>query len=871
MLAAPQSNGDVVIAGDPDHPANFGRLCSKGSALAEVLSPEGRLLYPSVNAKRVSWAEAIGEAASRFRAVIEAHGPNAVAFYVSGQLLTEDYYVANKLMKGFIGSANIDTNSRLCMASSVAGHKRAFGEDIVPGTYEDLEQADFLVLTGSNLAWCHPVIHQRILAAKAARPSMQIVVIDPRETATTQQADLHLPIAPGSDVALFEGLLRWLEENGAADTAFLRRHTDGSEAALSSARAATLEAVASATQLPEDVLIRFYTLFAQTEKTVTVYSQGVNQAKNGTDRVGAIINCHLYTGRIGKPGAGPFSITGQPNAMGGREVGGLANQLACHMSLGDPKHHKIVSDFWKTDRLANSEGLKAVDLFDAIAAGTVKAVWIMATNPVDSLPNADTVKAALEACPTVIVSDVTADTDTAKVADILLPALAWGEKSGTVTNSERRISRQRPFKAAPGEARADWDILCDFARHMGWGEDFSYKNPADIFRDYAQLSAYKNDGERGFDIGGLSGLSDQAFDALAPQQWPVPSAAAAGGRFFGQGGFYTKTRRANFIVPAVQPAQHAPFNFPYVLNTGRIRDQWHSMTRTGVSARLSQHLAEPFAEIHPEDALREGIGHASLVEVASPYGRILVRALVTTRQRQGSLFVPMHWTDSFASKARVDTLVAPDVDPFSGQPASKTSHACVKPYVADWHGFMVLRDTPHSIPGAYWARAPVPGGVRIECAGTGDLGVSFDGVCKSICTDPGTSMTTFTDSRTRQRRAAIFRGDILVAALFFAPKLVEVSRQWASHLLSDETLDAASSARILAGRAGSAQVDQGALICACMNVGINQIKAAIEGGADVDGVGACTGAGTNCGSCQAEIKQLILMKKKDADHVQKAV
>ncbi|WP_338016773.1 molybdopterin-dependent oxidoreductase [Oleomonas cavernae] len=458
VLATPQADGSVAIKGDPDHPANFGRLCSKGSALGETLSLDDRLLMPVVEGERATWSQALGLVARRFQETIAEHGPDSVAFYVSGQLLTEDYYVANKLMKGFIGSANIDTNSRLCMASSVAGHKRAFGTDTVPGCYEDLEEADLVVLVGSNLAWCHPVLFQRLAAAKAAR-GIQVVTIDPRRTATSELADLHLGLEPGSDVALFNGLLDHLVQAGLADQTFIAEHTTGIVETLAVAESTGIKGAQAATGLTPEQLTRFYRLFARHEKVVTVYSQGVNQSSAGTDKVNAIINCHLLTGRIGRPGMGPFSVTGQPNAMGGREVGGLANQLAAHLELGVPEHRALVQAFWASPTIADKPGLKAVDLFEAVHDGRVKALWIMATNPVDSLPQADRVAEALRRCPFVVVSDVIGKTDTTAYGHVLLPATAWGEKDGTVTNSERRISRQRPFldpPAKPGPTGGRW-------------------------------------------------------------------------------------------------------------------------------------------------------------------------------------------------------------------------------------------------------------------------------------------------------------------------------------------------------------------------------------------------------------------------------
>ena len=460
VIATPKPDGGVAVAGDPDHPANFGRLCSKGSALGETMSLEGRLLQPVIGGRAASWDESLDLIASRFSSATRSTA-DSVAFYVSGQLLTEDYYVANKLMKGFIGSANIDTNSRLCMSSSVAGHKRAFGADIVPGIYEDLELADLVVLVGSNLAWCHPVLFQRLLAAKEKRGT-RIVVIDPRATPTAEAANLHLPLAPGSDVALFNGLLKHLEANSAVDTGYVERHTSGFAEALSCAKASTIEEVVRQTDLSVKALLAFYDLVLRHERTVTVYSQGVNQSSAGTDKVNAIINCHLATGRIGRPGMGPFSVTGQPNAMGGREVGGLANMLAAHMELDNAGHRDLVQRYWKAPRIAAKPGLQAVDLFRAVGEGRIKALWIMATNPVDSMPQANDVRSALQRCPFVVVSDITAETDTAACADVLLPSLGWGEKDGTVTNSERRISasvrffRRRAKRAQIGGNSRKW-------------------------------------------------------------------------------------------------------------------------------------------------------------------------------------------------------------------------------------------------------------------------------------------------------------------------------------------------------------------------------------------------------------------------------
>ncbi|WP_367593383.1 molybdopterin-dependent oxidoreductase [Granulibacter bethesdensis] len=869
VIVEQAADGARSVQGDPKHPANFGRLCSKGSALMETVDLEGRLLHPMINGQQVGWNEALDHVAQGFSRAIAEHGPDSVAFYVSGQFLTEDYYVANKLMKGFIGSANIDTNSRLCMASSVAGHRRAFGTDTVPGLYEDLECADLVVLTGSNLAWCHPVLYQRLAAAKAARPEMRVVLIDPRRTMTADIADLHLPIRPDGDTALFAGLLAWLAAAGQVNEGYVTRHTTGFAEALAAASALDRDMLDQMTGLDAAEREAFYTLFTTTVKTVTVYSQGVNQSSCGTDKVSAIINCHLATGRIGHPGMGPFSVTGQPNAMGGREVGGLANMLAAHMEIENPEHRALVGLFWNAPRMPEKAGLKAVDLFRAVADGRIKALWIMATNPVDSMPDADAVQKAIAACPFVVVSDVLTNTDTMRHAHVALPALAWGEKDGTVTNSERRISRQRAFLSAPGEARADWRILCDVAARMGFAEAFSYRNAAEIFAEHAALSALGNEGRRDFDIGALATISDAGFEALKPVLWPAlkekSSSRTVGqdGRFFADGRFFTEDRKARFIAVMPSLPVKTDTEWPLVLNTGRIRDHWHTMTRTGKSPRLSQHLAEPFVEIHPDDAAPLGIAAADLVSVRTALGCIVVRALLSPRQRKGMLFVPMHWTDQFASCARVDALVPGLTDPVSGQPASKNVAARIARYKPACYGFAVLQQPPdwqqigHTPD--YWAISRCMGGWRLECAFT-EAPTDMAGFAASLIGrgyEDGENLS-YVDARTGQARYAAFDGARLTGALYVDQQPVGVARGWAAEQLKADFTDPLRRFIVIAGRPGKGSVDRGAIVCSCFGVGATQIKTAIAGGCHtVDSVGQALQAGTNCGSCRAEIRILI--------------
>ncbi len=860
ILASKSEDGSVNISGDPAHPANAGRLCSKGVALGETLDLEGRLLTPEVDGAPATWDTALNLVAERFSTAIAEHGPDSVAFYVSGQILTEDYYVANKLMKGFIGSANIDTNSRLCMASSVAGHRRSFGSDTVPGCYEDLELADLLVLVGSNLAWCHPVLYQRVLAAKSARPDMKIVVVDPRRTVTADMADLHLAIEPDGDVALFCGLLRHLKAAGCLDNGYISDHTEGFDAALAKADL-SLPEIAARTGLAAHEIEQFYSLFAATDKTVTLYSQGVNQSDCGTDKVNAIINCHLATGRIGRPGMGPFSVTGQPNAMGGREVGGLANMLACHMDLDRADQRALVQDFWKSPVIADKPGLKAVELFQAMAEGRIKALWIMATNPVDSLPDADLVKAAIASCPFVVVSDVLAETDTVRHAHVKLPSAGWGEKDGTVTNSERRISRQRAFLPLPGEARPDWWQLAQVAQRMGYAEAFEYPDAALIFREYAALSAQDNAGTRDFDIGAYADLDPEAYDRLTPFQWPAPKGSQERGtRFFAEGGFFTANRRARFVPVASTEQKTSDNPSELILNSGRVRDHWHTMTRTGKSAQLSAHISEPFLEIHPQDALRFGIREASLVEVLNDRGRACLRALITRRQKPGKIFAPMHWNDDFASAARINALVPPVTDPHSGQPALKSAAVSIRPFAPARYGFAVSRQKPDPRQCDYWAIARCKDGWRLEfalaepAADIETLAASLFG--EGMAQDP--EILAYSDRDRRDDRRASFEDGRLLYALYLASEPVAVSRLWAVGQLAVDHDLRQSRYRIIAGRPGDDGQDPGATVCSCFGVGAKDIESAVRAGCgSVDAIGRALNAGTNCGSCRSEIQEIV--------------
>ena len=837
VLARPNPEDGAIITGDPEHPANFGKLCSKGFALDETLGLDGRLLYPMLRQPdgshaRVGWDAALTAVADGFKRIAQRDGPGSIAFYLSGQLLTEDYYVANKLMKGFLGSGNVDTNSRLCMASTVAGQRRAFGGDIVPGSYEDLDLADLIVLVGSNTAWCHPVLFQRMVRNRRDRGA-KLVVIDPRRTVTGEDADLFLPIAPGTDTALFCGLLVHLAGAASLDERFIEAHTNGFAAALNRAReiAPDVAATAAATGLDAGDVARFFALFSAKPRTVTCFSQGVNQSAQGTDKVNAIINCHLATGRIGRPGMGPFSLTGQPNAMGGREVGGLANQLAAHMTFGH-EHVDRVRRFWNAPRPAEREGLKAVEMFEAIERGEIKALWVMATNPAISLPRAGAMREALKKLELFVVSDNVLVNDTiAALPHVLLPAAAWGEKDGTVTNSERRISRQRSFLPLPGDALPDWRIVADVAQRMGFVKAFSYRSAADVFREHAALSAFENNGARGFDIGGLAAISDEDYDTLEPIQWPVRRSGGDAARLFAGGDFFTEDRKARFIAPE-PPSLRQPTSdaFPLRLNTGRVRDQWHSMTRSGLSATLASHRPEPFLEIHPADAKTHGLTHDGFAIVRTPHGACILKVVICAGQQRGSIFVPIHWSDLHASSARIGDLVAPEVDPFSGQPEAKATPAAVAPVWFASRGFALSRK-PLALPdGTWWARIAM--GAAAGCLfATNESPMAWHDLAPNLF--PDAVLTEYIDRRQGIYRVAAFVDGRMDGALFTGP--VDAPPQWDDLHFS------------------------GPVVCACFGVGVAAIRGALASSkaANTDEIGVALRAGTKCGSCLPELRSMV--------------
>ncbi|MEO9274892.1 nitrate reductase [Marinomonas sp. 5E14-1] len=863
-FTVPNATTDPVepVSGDRDHPANFGRLCVKGSSLAQTIQSDDRLLTPMVHGESATWQTAIETVSEKIAQVVKDHGSDAFAFYLSGQILTEDYYVANKLAKGFIGTSNVDTNSRLCMASAVVGYKRAFGSDTVPCNYEDLELCDLLIMVGSNAAWTHPILFQRIAEAKKQRPHMKVVVIDPRETATCDIADLHLGIKPGSDAAIFSYLLQHSVQANVLDQGFISRHTNGFKEALNQASESTptLASAAGFCGVSEKELSLLASWWTETPKTVTFYSQGVNQSSSGVDKCNAIINCHLATGRIGKEGAGPFSITGQPNAMGGREVGGLANQLAAHMDFATPGAQSLVQRFWQAPNMATENGLKTVDLFQAMEEGKVKVVWIMSTNPMVSLPDTAQVRRALEKCELVIVSDCKAHTDTTAMADVLFPATGWSEKNGTVTNSERRISRQRGLLPAPGEAKHDWWAMCEVAKSLGYQSAFSYRNVHEIFVEHAALSAFENNGKRDFDIGHFSQMTKEEYDALIPVQWPVPKGRPEGtARMFEDGRFFTPDKRAKFvpIVPQL-PINQFSLEWPFTLNTGRVRDQWHTMTRTGDAALLTKHTDQPYVEIHPRDARELGVEDKTLVRLTSSYGEALLKAKVSRAVTPGNVFAPIHWTQQFSNASVVSNLIPQVVDPLSGQPESKHAQVKLEAVKEVSYGVVVSSEPLEKLDFTYWCYVPSEHGYHYEVVWPVGENVSS---IQALLNQEGASTgewLEYTNPATEQIRLAYIQDKKLSLVAYLHPTPESISCDWLeSKLAEQEPLSELDRMAILVGLPANVE-DKGAIICTCFQVGKKQIEQAItDGVCSVEELGSLLKCGTNCGSCLPELKHFI--------------
>lgn len=766
------------------------------------------------------------------------------------------------------------------MSSAVAAYKRAFGADTVPCNYEDLEQSELLVLVGSNAAWTHPVLFQRIERAKKINPNMRLVFIDPRRTASCEAGDLHIPIKPGTDVALFNGLLRYISSNQCLDSAYISAFTEGFDESIAACKAWTVKAVADYCDVDTAHVEQFYQLFANSDSAVSFYSMGVNQSTSGVDKANAIINCHLATGKIGRAGCGPFSITGQPNAMGGREVGGLANMLTCHMDIGNAEHRSIVQNYWQSPTIVPEVGLKAVDMFDAIEQGKVKAIWIMATNPMVSMPNRHKIKAALAKCEMVVVSDCVANNDTIAMADVVLPATGWSEKNGTVTNSERRISRQRGFLPPTGEARHDWQIICDVAKKMGFTSGFNYTHPREIFEEYCGLTAEKNNGSRDLDLSGLQGLTQAQYDNLAPIQWPVNKANPDGvKRMFTDGRYFTASKKAQFIaLQPKAPQQLTSAQFPLVLNSGRVRDQWHTMTRTGTSADLTSHIGHASVSMNQKDALQLGVEQGDLLALSSKVSasesqsQVILPVKIDDGQRTGEFFAPIHWSEQNNSSANISHLFTDANDPISGQPELK--HAAISATKVRYSHYGHVFINAHAIKRNalirgvcaeldYWRLSKIEGGEMLTFA-TGRIiqgnaeNTAAVFVLKELLQGASNEHYSWAvyQGESQQNLYAL-QGDTLHFAAFSDVQPVESNSQWLSALLTADSLSIEQKSALLRAKPDE-QFNQGRLICSCFKVGINPISQEIKNGCNsVDGLGVKLKCGTNCGSCKSELQQLI--------------
>jgi assimilatory nitrate reductase catalytic subunit len=915
-----ESQGTQItgVKGDPDHPANFGRLCSKGSTLhltaTQAVTRQTRLLQPmrrehrGETPKPVSWDSALGFASETFSQIIQEHGPDAVGFYVSGQLLTEDYYVFNKLAKGLIGTNNIDTNSRLCMSSAVAGYKLTLGADAPPACYDDVNHAQCIFIVGSNAAYAHPILFRRIEEAKQKNPSMKIIVADPRRTDTAGLSDLFLPIQPGTDVALFNGMLHLMLWEGWTDTAYIAAHTSGFDALKATVRDYTPEMVAQTCGISKEDLLTATKWFAgmaddiardgngtsHRGPTLSLYCQGLNQSSSGTAKNAALINLHLATGQLGKPGAGPFSLTGQPNAMGGREVGGLANLLSAHRDLANPAHRAEVAALWGVPSVPDKPGKTAVEMFQAAADGEIKALWIACTNPAQSMPDQATVRRALGRAEFVVVQEAFATASTCDFADLLLPATTWGEKEGTVTNSERRITRVRAAVPAPGETRHDWSIAVDFAHRleaMGVGQPklFPYQTPEQIWLEHREST-------RGRDLD-ITGLTYEKIEQ-APQQWPLPEGELTGKKRLYEDGIYpTADGKAKFANTAYLPvAEPRESRYPFSLSTGRLRDQWHGMTRTGTLGRLFGHVAEPSIQMHPQDMARRLLQEGDLVHVTSKRGSILVPVQASAELGLSQVFMAMHWGEEFLSGvsstgerlAGVNALTTSAYCPSSKQPELK--HAAVKVLKAElpwtllamaWlpeDQMLAAREALKPLMAQFPYASCVPfgrerSGLLFRAAGHDAADDALLTQIEKLLNLDGATVLRYADKRRGQRRSVHLvrtpnntqtqTGEQVMLEGFMLAGDTS-AQSWIKTLLQDE-LPAQAYGRLLLSPGAKAPVavqSRGKQVCTCFNVTDEAIAVCLANttGNDDARLASLQGAlkcGTNCGSCLPELKRLV--------------
>jgi assimilatory nitrate reductase catalytic subunit len=900
----------VGVRGDPDHPANRGRLCSKGTTLHLTMTPAAlaaRARHPELRRtrssprERVTWDAALDHAAARFASIIAEHGPDAVAFYVSGQLLTEDYYAFNRLAKGTIGTANIDTNSRLCMSSAVSGYAKTLGVDAPPACYDDIDHASCLFIAGSNMAFAHPVLFRRVEAAKAARPGLRIVVVDPRLTETARFADLHLAILPGTDVALFHAMLHVMLWEGLADEAYVAAHTEGFEALREVAREWSPQRAAGVCGVRAGDIVTAARWFAgklgdrpgapgstPAAGTLSLYCQGLNQSSSGTAKNATLIGLHLATGQIGKPGAGPFSLTGQPNAMGGREVGGLATTLAAHRDLASARDREEMARLWRSERIPAKAGLTAVELFEALGEGRVKAVWIACTNPAQSLPDLGRVRAALAAAELVVLQEAYADTETAPFADVLLPAASWAEKEGTVTNSERRISRVRAAVAPPGEARADWAIACDFERRVArllpgndsrgaQGERGRVGNAsAGIERAPEAAEALwleHREATRGRDLD-ITGLDYRILEREGPQQWPYPEGATSGSqRLYADGRFPTGSGRARFLAEDYRPVAEPPdARYPLRLTTGRLRDQWHAMTRTGQVPASFGHAPEPRLAMNAADMARRGLAEGELVRVASRRGALHVLVQGDESIRSGQAWLPMHWGKRFLGgrdSAGVNTLTVAALDPHSRQPELK--HAAVRVEAArlPWRAIAFAEADPehvaalvaelHAAQAGIAFVSVVPAGrerasLLVRAAHEGAPDPAWTAALDALLGLDTPDVLRYDDPRRSHSRRARVRDGRLVGARICGGAGSVANAEWLRDwMLAGEPVDAVRRFLLSPDRpdAGTARADdpRSRVVCNCFGMTEREITEGLARGDRLE-------CGTSCGSCLPEVRAI---------------
>ena len=871
-------NGEITgVRGDPAHPANFGRLCTKGSTLHLTARRDLRALYPELRSeraaprRRVNWDEALDHCAQRFADTIAAHGPDSVAFYISGQLLTEDYYVFNKLAKGLIGTNNVDTNSRLCMSSAVAGYKLSLGADAPPACYEDIDSAECIFIAGSNTAFAHPVVYRRIEEARARNPSLRIIVVDPRSTATAAEADLHLALLPGTDIALYNAMLHVMLWEGWIDETFIHDHTAGFAEFKQTLREYSPELAAQICGISAADIVTAARWFAQSGATLSLYCQGLNQSSHGTHNNCALINLHLATGHIGKPGAGPFSLTGQPNAMGGREVGGMANLLSAHRDLANPVHRAEVARLWGIDDVPAAPGMTAVELFRALEAGTIRAVWIACTNPAYSMPDQKRVRAALEKAEFVVVQDAYRNIDTAAFADVLLPAATWGEKEGTVTNSERRISLVRAAVPAPAEARPDWEIAADFARRLGarlkhsqTARLFPYASAEEVFNEHRETT-------RGRDLD-ITGLTYALLERDGPQQWPYPEGARSGrARLYEDGIFATADGRARFVDARHHgSAENTDARYPLHLTTGRLRDQWHGMSRSGTVARLCEHTAEPTLAMHPDDLARRGLRDGALARVASRRGEIVVRVAASNEMRPAQTFMAMHWGSQFMAGAGVNALTLDAFDPVSKQPELKHAAVRVEPVALPWEMVMMARLEAGGL-GVLPALRPWL--ERFPYAALGLFGRETTFVALRIADrvppapdavaaldellglDADDCAMEYRDARRNIAKRVQIRDGRLTGVRLSGET---AAREWLKDVMASGAETAGVRRWMLAPIAVPPAEcgTRGHLVCTCLGVGEHVILDQVAAGASLEALQRTLQCGTQCGSCLPELRRL---------------